>query len=164
MKKTFFYLLRNLEEVILVPSMVIMLLINFINIVGRYFLNVSWAATEEVTVILLAYVSLVGAATAVKRKQHLGFTLILDGLPPLINIIVKGFILVGTVILMVLMFYYGVLVCINQVTFNAATPALQIPMVYASASVPLSAVFITIRVIQDYIRDFKDYRQKEDNA
>lgn len=162
MRKTFTYIFKNYEEIILVPAMALMLIINFANVLARYVLKVSWAASEELSVILFAYVALMGAATAVKRKQHLGFTLILDNLPPLMKLIVNGLISISAIVLMSLMLYFGIKVCGNQVKFNAATPAMRIPMVYASASVPLSAIAIGIRVIQDYVMEIKNFSQRGD--
>ena len=75
-------ILGHIEEIILVPGFALMLIINFGNVVSRYILRSSWAFTEELCVMMFVYITFFGAAVAVKRRQHLGFTLILDKLTP----------------------------------------------------------------------------------
>ncbi len=157
MKKTGMFLFEHYEEIILAPGMAVMLLINFANILGRYVFQVSWAATEEVCVICFVYISLIGAAVAVKRRMHLGFTLILEKLPPKARLVFDGLITAAVIGLMSLMIYYGYLVCANQVSHSSATPAMRIPLVYASASVPLSGLTIIIRSVQVYIEDIRKH-------
>lgn len=157
MKKKCWFLFEHFEEIILAPGVAIMLLINFANVLARYVFHVSWAASEELCVIGFAYITFFGAAVAVKRKMHLGFELILDKLPKGLGILVRGLIALSAIVLMALMIFYGVKVCQNQMNFGSATPAMRIPLVYASASVPLGGIAIIIRLIQDYAIDVRGY-------
>jgi C4-dicarboxylate transporter DctM subunit len=156
MKTKFLHLLDHIEEIVLVPGFAIMLIINFGNVLSRYVLPTSWAFTEELCVMMFVYVTFFGAAVAVKRRQHLGFNLILDKLPKGARIVVDTLIMLSIVCFLAAMIYYGVLVCENQIRYKSVTAALRISTAYASASIPISGVLIIIRTVQVYIRDLKD--------
>ncbi len=157
MKKTILKCLDHFEEIFLVPGFAIMLIINFCNVLSRYVFHNSWAFTEELCVMMFVYVSFFGAAVAVKRRQHLGFTLILDKLPPALKLLFN--IVISTMIIgfLGIMIYYGILVCENQLRYKSITAALRISTAYASACIPLSGVLIIIRTIQVLIEDVKAY-------
>ena len=142
-----------MEEIILVPGFAIMLIVNFMNVLSRYVLKNSWAFTEELCVMMFVYVSFFGAAVAVKRRQHLGFTLILDKLPPYLRLLADTLIMLSVIGFMAAMVYFGVLVCQNQLKYHSVTAALRISTAWAGASIPLSGVFIIIRTIEMYIKD-----------
>lgn len=152
--------LDHFEEIILVPGFAIMLIINFCNVLSRYVLHNSWAFTEELCVMMFVYVSFFGAAVAVKRRQHLGFTLIIDKLPPKLKMIDTVLISIMVIIFVGIMVYYGVIVCQNQLHYKSITAALRISTAYASACIPLSGVLIIIRTIQVLVEDIKAYAGK----
>ena len=160
-------ILDHIEEIILVPGFALMLIINFGNVVSRYILRSSWAFTEELCVMMFVYITFFGAAVAVKQRQHLGFTLILDKLTPVWRMIFDTFITICTVIFVVLMIKYGILVCQNQIKFNSMTAALRIPTAYAGACIPIGGIFILLRTVQVYFQDLrshlKDYCGKKGN-
>lgn len=152
--------LDHIEELILAPGFAIMLIINFINVLSRYVFKTSWAFTEEICVMMFVYITFFGAAVAAKRRQHLGFTLILDKMKPSLRIAANTLITVAVLLFMAAMIYYGILVCQNQLKYHSVTAALRISTAYAGASIPLSGVFIIIRTVQVYIEDLKTDLQK----
>lgn len=160
-------ILDHIEEIILVPGFALMLIINFGNVVSRYILRSSWAFTEELCVMMFVYITFFGAAVAVKRRQHLGFTLILDKLTPVWRMIFDTFITICTVIFVVLMIKYGILVCQNQMKFNSMTAALRIPTAYAGACIHIGGIFILFRTAEVYFLDMRshlrDYCGKKGN-
>lgn len=160
-------MLGHIEEIVLVPGFALMLIINFGNVVSRYILHSSWAFTEELCVMLFVYITFFGAAVAVKQRQHLGFTLVLDKLSPIPRMVFETFITVFTVIFIILMIKYGILVCQNQMKFNSMTAALRIPTAYGGACIPIGGVFILMRTVQVYIENIrchlKAYREKKGN-
>src|SRR3712207_6508112 len=59
----------------------IICLITLANVVVRYFTNYSFAATEEISVVLMVVLALLGSATAVARRRHIAITILVDRLP-----------------------------------------------------------------------------------
>lgn len=157
MKKYLSFLVNHFEEILFVPAFMMMLAINFSNVLSRYLLHVSWASTEELGMVGFVYVSFLGAAIATRRRQHLGFTMLSDNAPPKIRIIISTISTVLVVVLMYLMMKYGLRVMGNQLKFNNATPALRIPQAYIMAGVPLGGFCIIVRTLQNYVEDVKGF-------
>ena len=156
MKARLKFIFDHMEEIVLVPGFAIMLAVNFGNVLSRYFLPTSWAFTEELCVMMFVYISFFGAAVAVKQRQHLGFTLILDKLPSIACLIVDTLITVAILVFIGIMIYYGFVVCQNQLHYGSVTAALRISPAVASACIPISGIFIAIRTVQVWVEDVKN--------
>ena len=153
--KFFWRILDYTEEIFIGISMFIMIAINFGNIVARYVFSVSWAFSEEILIILFVYNSLLGASMAFKRKKHTGFTALADKLPKKWQKIFKILVSIGIVVMMVILFYYGTKMCLNQAKYELKTSALGIPEYLAGASIPISALMIVIRMIQNLTQELR---------
>lgn len=155
MKKKLLFLLDHFEEIVLVPGFALMLLIGFGNVLSRFILHQSWSFAEELCVMMFVYVTFFGAAVAVKRKAHLGFTLLLDKTHGIARMLLDTLIMLGTVVFLGLMIVYGIKVCQNQLKYHAVTAALRISTAYVSAGIPVGGACILLRVIQSYVLDMK---------
>lgn len=155
MKKKLLFLLDHFEEIVLVPGFALMLLIGFGNVLSRFVLHQSWSFAEELCVMMFVYVTFFGAAVAVKRKAHLGFTLLLDKTQGIPRMILETAIMVGEIVFLYLMIAYGIKVCQNQLKYHAVTAALRISTAYASAGIPVGGVCILLRVVQSYVLEMK---------
>lgn len=153
MKSKLQFIFAHFEEIVLAPAVGLMISINFANVLARYVFHTSWAATEELCIIGFVYITFFGAAVAVKKRMHLGFTLIFDSMSPLTKLVMETLISLAAIALMSLMIYYGYKVCMNQARYGSATPAMGIPLIYASACVPLGGAAVIIRTIQVYMED-----------
>jgi C4-dicarboxylate transporter DctQ subunit len=73
---------ENIEETFIAIALGLMTLITFFNVVARYVFNdnILWAL--EVTVVLFAWLVLVGAAYGVKKTFHIGVDVVINILPP----------------------------------------------------------------------------------
>lgn len=155
MKKALKVIYDHMEEIVLAPGFAIMLVINFANVLSRFVLKNSWAFTEELCTMMFVYITFFGAAVAVKRRQHLGFTLILEKLPTIPKMIMDTLITICIVGFLCIMIRYGTRVCLNQIASKATTAALRIPTAWGNAAIPVGGVFIIIRTIEVYIQDMK---------
>ncbi len=72
----------TVERVLLALAMGIMALITAANVVARYLTNVSFAVTEEYSVVLMVIVALVGSALAVAAGRHIRVEYFTNLLPP----------------------------------------------------------------------------------
>lgn len=143
-------LLDYFEELLIVFSMVVMVAINFGNVLSRYFIHASWAFSEELMVILFVYNSFLGASVAFKRGAHLGFTVLTDLFSPDIKKFIISFTALATTSLLLLLTWFGIEMVRNQMLFDQRTPALGLPEWVAGLSIPFGSLLIIIRVIQSY--------------
>jgi len=72
---------ESIEETFIAVALGLMTLITFVNVVARYVFNdnVLWAL--EVTVVLFAWLVLVGASYGVKKTFHIGVDVVINILP-----------------------------------------------------------------------------------
>lgn len=148
----------HVEEIILAPGFAIMLVINFANVLCRFVLKgKSWAFTEELCVMMFVYITFFGAAVAVKRRQHLGFTLILEKLPPIPRMVMDTAITICVTVFLGIMIFYGTRICLNQIASKATTAALRISTAWGNVCIPAGGVFIILRTIQIYLEDMKGH-------
>ncbi len=73
---------ESIEETFIAVALGLMTVITFANVVARYVFNdnILWAL--EVTVVLFAWLVLVGAAYGVKKTFHIGVDVVINLLPP----------------------------------------------------------------------------------
>lgn len=144
----FWKAIDSLEDWFLVVSLGLMLLINFANVVSRYVISMSFAATEELTTNLFVWSCYIGAAAAAKRGAHLGFGLLVESLPVKAQRIITGLVTLLTLSMFVLMFVLSLEMIQTQIMLKQETPALGIPEWMVSLAIPVGATFCFLRFAQ----------------
>lgn len=159
MKKLIGYLgkaLDYIEEGLIVAGLAFMVIMNFANVVSRYFLHSSISYTEELVVIVFVWVTMLGISVGYKRKAHLGMSFITDHLPEKgkdAAILLAG---VCSVILIGFMIYYGTEMVQNQIRFHGKTTALRLPTYFQGLAIPAGGVLMMIRSVQSTVRELAD--------
>ncbi len=157
MKKFF----NNIEEYICAAVSLVLLIITFVNVLSRYVFHASIAYTDEITTNLFVLLSVCGTAVAVKRKAHLGLTILTDALPKKLQGIVAVLIpLVGAGVGFVL-FYTGCLMVANQVRNGAVSLVLMIPAWIYGIFLPIGMLFVLIRFLQQAVAQIRLLRMPE---
>lgn len=148
-------ILDYIEEIICVVCTVVMTCITFANVVSRYSGIGSLSFSEEITTYLFVLLSMMGTAIAAKRRAHLGLTI----LPDAVNFKARKALLVFVyglaTVFSAALFYYGVLMVLNQYNLGMQTSAMQWPEWIYATFVPFGAIFITIRFAQATIQEAK---------
>src|SRR3954470_12646656 len=67
-----------IERTLLAAVMAVLCLITMANVIVRYFTNVSFAFTEEISVTLLVVLTLVGTSTAFYRHKHIAIVFLVE--------------------------------------------------------------------------------------
>lgn len=152
-------LIDDLEERICAVTLVIMLVLTFVNVLSRYFFHYSISFTEEITTNLFVLVSTMGAAVAVKRGSHLGLSLISDSLPSKSKAILAGITNILSGIFGIVLLYTGSQMVYNQKIINARSISLQWPTWIYGLALPVGTFFIVFRFGQQAYIAFKDASQ-----
>lgn len=152
-------ILGQVEEKISIVVYVVMLVITFANVIGRYFLHASISFTEEITTNLFVLVSVIGTAIAARERAHLGLGVITEMLPKRTQLIISGIgnflgALFGVVLLVT-----GIQMVQNQIAINAKTITLMWPAWIYGIFLPLGAVFIILRFVEAGVADWKAVRR-----
>ncbi|OUQ78507.1 TRAP transporter small permease [Flavonifractor sp. An100] len=148
-------LLDWIEEILCVLCTAVMTILVFANVLSRYLLHYSLSFSDEITTYLFILLSMMGTAIAAKRRAHLGLSIITDAVSPSMRktLLVLGF-AIGTLFSAAL-FYYGILMVINQYNLGMETSAMQWPEWIYGTFIPFGAFFVTIRFAQATIQEWK---------
>ncbi len=131
--------------------------IAFVNVLSRYLFHFSFAATEEITINLFVWMTVVGGGIAFERGGHLGMVTLYNIFPKKLK---KVSILISaalSAILFAVVDIYMVQAIYNEITqFKATSAALGIPVWIYYAGVPVLSIFVFIGVFRDASSKIKD--------
>jgi TRAP-type C4-dicarboxylate transport system permease small subunit len=128
----------------------IMAAIAFINVISRYLINLSFAATEEITINLFVWLTVVGSGIAFERGGQLGMVTLYNILPIRFKkfaTLLSSFL---SAILFVLVDIYVIQAIYDEITlFGAISPALGIPVWIYYLGVPILSVSVFRGIYRD---------------
>ncbi|MEA4815290.1 MAG: TRAP transporter small permease [Lachnospiraceae bacterium] len=155
--RTLVKILDKFEEAVLVIGMFFMSIMNFINVFSRYLLANSFSFTEELTMIVFVWMTMLGIAVGFKRYAHLGMSFVSDHVPGKARAIMALFWTTCSFIAIAVMIKYGITMCQGLIKLGARTPALNIPSTTQGLAIPVGGVFICIRILQAGILEIIKY-------
>lgn len=147
---------RTLEIILIVISCVLVIDVLW-QVFSRYILNSPSSFTDELAGYLLIWVSLLGAAYVVGKKEHLAIDLLLQKSPParkrVLEIIIRSLILAFALTVLVI---GGSWLVYTRFYLGVTSAALQLPLGYVYIALPLSGliiIFYTVHHIIDIIKN-----------
>jgi TRAP-type C4-dicarboxylate transport system permease small subunit len=117
------------------------------NVVVRYFTNVSFAFTEEISISLMVVMTLLGAATAFYRDRHIAITFLVERLTPRRRGSAAMFGFAACIVMFGLLAWYGGRMAWDDYRFDVTSPALGIPQWLYTVWLPVLSVFIVARLV-----------------
>jgi TRAP-type C4-dicarboxylate transport system permease small subunit len=154
MKKVF----EHFEEVVGVALLAVMALLAFANVITRYFIQFSFAFTEEVEVAALVWLTMLGAAAGFRRGIHLGFNLLELRFPNLGRNILYPLASVLTVVTVCALIWFGIHQIRDEMELKTTTEALGIPHWWYSLALPVGGAMVIVRVIEATVQKLR-YRE-----
>jgi C4-dicarboxylate transporter, DctQ subunit len=143
-------LLENIEEYIIGIALFVMLTIVFFNALSRYLINLNMASSMEIVTSLFPWLTFLGGAVVVKKKGHIGFSLLTDQFPERIRKYVPIF-AAGCMVFVFAMFtFLGMEMVLFERETHQVTAALELPTWVIELSIPLGSLAIIIRTIQSH--------------
>lgn len=140
----------RIDHWIVAVLLAVMATIAFVNVISRYLVNLSFAATEEITVNLFVWLTVVGSGIAFERGGQLGMVTLYNVLPHKLK---KFAILLSSslsAILFVIVDLYVIQAIHDEITlFWAISPALGIPVWIYYLGVPVLSVFVFTGIYKD---------------
>jgi TRAP-type transport system small permease protein len=134
------------ERGVLALLMGVLCTITMANVIVRYFTNVSFAFTEEISVFLMVVMTLAGAATAFYRDKHISVVFVFDRVPARARKRLVLFGLTACTLMFGLLAWYGGRMAWDDYRFDVTTPALGIPQWLYTVWLPVLSVFIATRL------------------
>jgi TRAP-type transport system small permease protein len=117
--------------------------IAFINVLSRYLFHFSFAATEEITINLFVWLTVVGSGIAFERGGQLGMVTLYNVFPKRFKRVVVLFSAGMSALLFILVDLFTIQAIKDEVTlFHATSAALGIPVWIYYLGVPVFSVFV----------------------
>ena len=124
--------------------------IAFINVLSRYLFHFSFAATEEITINLFVWLTVVGSGIAFERGGQLGMVTLYNVFPKKFKRSVIFFSATLSAILFLLVDIFTIQAIYHELTiFNATSAALGIPVWIYYIGVPILSVFVFAGIYRD---------------
>lgn len=137
----------RLEEWALAALLAVMVLITFVTIVTRYVFDLPLSYIDQLVPNLFVWVTFLGASAAVKRRAHLGLSLVYDALPPRARAALDGVILAGTSAFFLATAWFGWQVVELQIQ-NRLTTSLGYPAWVVGLAVPAGSLLFVARSLE----------------
>lgn len=158
--KNFMQSVVKVENAVLAIMMIVILVLTFANVVGRFVFNHSLAFADELVVALFVLVSLVGAALAAREDGGLvGLSLLSDKLKGVARRRQKLIANIIAIVYCCLLLYEGIVRAATDYTQKTNTFVLHWPRWIFWAFVPVSAIFLILHFVEntfDFLNDDKE--------
>lgn len=140
----------RLDHFLVAGMLFAMALIAFVNVLSRYLFHFSFASTEELTINLFVWMTVIGTGLAFERGGQLGMVTFYERFPAALQ---RGAIVFGAALgagLFILVDYYMIQAIYDEVTlFRATSAALGIPVWIYYIGVPLFSVYVFAGIYRD---------------
>ncbi|MDR7867322.1 MAG: TRAP transporter small permease [Sporomusaceae bacterium] len=142
--------------------MAVMAIVIPYEVFGRYVLAMMSTWSGEVATYSLVWATMLGAAVGLRKGYQVGMVAVLEHVPPLVARLLQGVGYLFMFFFLGLMIFYGA----DQTIANAAqrSPAMQIPMCYPYAALPLGFFLMLLITLEDFLRFVRPGAGKGDEA
>lgn len=138
--------LDHLEEILAAVLMALLCLIVGAEVVLRYLLTRPLSWTEELSVILFVWITMLGSSIALKRGEHFAVELLGRSLPPRWRYRLR-FVTLGCIVFFAgFIFVYGCQFAWRNRVVH--TPAMEISRAIPYAAIPVGGAFMLVRAVQ----------------
>ncbi|MBN1847896.1 MAG: TRAP transporter small permease [Deltaproteobacteria bacterium] len=137
--------LNRFCEGLLIISLSAMTIAVFLQVLFRYVVHLPLFWTEEFARYCLIWASLLGASIALKKKQHIAVTFLMERLPTGLAFKLTFMAKVSVAIILAVMIWGGIRLV--MITSSQISPALRIPMAIPYLALPLGSGVMLFHMI-----------------
>ncbi|MEH0018124.1 MAG: TRAP transporter small permease [Desulfobacter sp.] len=152
----------RLDHWLVAILLALMALIAFLNVLSRYIFHFSFAATEEITINLFVWMTIIGIGIAFERGGHLGMVTFFNRFPRRFkkaSVLLYSLLAAGLFLVLNLFMIQAIA---DEITlFQAKSASLGIPVWIYYAGLPLLSVFVFQGIFRDAKNRLSDSRDKE---
>lgn len=156
--------IRQTEESVSVTIYLIMVILAFSNVLGRYVLHTSISYTEEITTNLFVLVSVMGTGLAARDRAHLGLSVITELMSKRIQLVISVFANLCGAVFGAVLLGTGIQMVINQYLSNVKTITLQWPAWIYGLFLPVGAAFIVYNFVIVGLEDLAQLKKGESSC
>lgn len=135
----------SFERILLALAMAAMALITAANVLARYLTNVSFAITEEYSVVLMVVIALIGAALAIATGRHIRVGYFTDLMGKLGQRRAEMLALILAIICFGLLAIFGAKLAYDEYRFEVLSNGLGNPQWLYTGWLPLASLLVIAR-------------------
>lgn len=132
-------ILKNLDEKLSAFVLAFILALTFVNVIARYCFAASLSYTEEITTMLLIFLTTVGSGIAAKRCAHLGLSALTDLVPKKYQCYVAFYTNALGAVFSFILLYTGITMTISEYNLKQISIGLQVPTWIYCLFIPVGA-------------------------
>jgi len=142
--------LNKLVEYVVAVLLTVMVVTVFLQVIFRFVIHSSLPWSEELARYILVWISFLGASIGVKRKAHIGVSVITNMLGGVAAKIVSVLIPFLSAVFFLFLAIYGYRI-LDIVTYQLS-PAMEISMAFPYSSITVSGVLMLLYSLQDMMK------------
>ncbi len=142
-------------EKLLGLALIIAVLINFVNVVGRYIFGSTFISADEVQIYIMVYIAFLGAAVATWRRIHLRMDVLVQRLPGGIKAVLAAAELVLILVLASLVLYVSSGYVTQMAGLDARSQNAGIPMWIPHSAIVLGFGLIAVLAVLQIVQLFR---------
>lgn len=150
----------NLDYVIAGTSLVILILVTFLGVIMRYFLNNPFIWQEEVQLWCFVWTVFFGAGAAFRTKSHIAIDILVDSFPNKAKKVVEFMNYLITVAVLVYLYRHGNTLVNQLATTARVTNILKVPYAVIYRAFPISCIIMIINQSLIYSSEFINIAEK----
>jgi TRAP-type C4-dicarboxylate transport system permease small subunit len=150
-------LLDHFEEITGGLLLVVLCVVASLQVAGRYLFSNPLAWTEELATILFAWLVFLGAALALKQRDHFAIEVVVELLPRAPRRLVRLLAIALVMLVSLGLVVFGVRLCLFNT--HVRTPVLEISRAWIYAAVPAGGLLMALRCMPQFLRPEPDPNQ-----
>jgi TRAP-type C4-dicarboxylate transport system permease small subunit len=147
----------KIEDWIMVSALGYMACVTFLQVIMRYIFKNPLSWPEETARFVQIWLVYISASACVRAGRHIKVDTAIELMGPPFRRFFERVAVLFTLVLLLLMFYLGLLLVNDFVHFGQKSPALSIPMYWVAISIPMGMGLSILR----YLRLFFEQKGQE---
>lgn len=154
---------RYIEEIFLVLTMIVMVLLIFAQVIGRYVFSAAPSWTEELARYIHIWQVWIGASYAIRLRAHIKIEAFTKLFSKSVQKVFETLAILVWFALALSLAILGTQLVISSLRNGQLTPAMQIPMWIPFLAIPIGGAGMSLRLIQQlwmiWRSDSTDYKE-----
>lgn len=151
--------IRTITNVVVVTLFALVVLVVSAQVFSRFVINLSIRWADELSRFAFVWLVYIGGAVTIRDGRNVCFDLILDSFKGKKWKIMFTLVTAVSMLFLILMTYFGVLVC--KVEMTEASPIMHWPMSVVCAAIPMGGVLMMLEEICYWLEN-KDSRDEQE--
>ncbi len=145
--KKFIDLYNEIEEKLLVFSLVFTVILIFIQVIMRYIFNNSLTWSEELARYIFIWQCWLGVSLSFRKRSHINITMITDNLKGKSKLFLEVLAYLITLAFTIFLVVEGTKLLMFMLNRGTSSPSLKIPLAVVYASLPVACFASSFRIV-----------------